>query len=137
MEPAMPLFEWNDTFSVNSVVFDNHHQKLIKIINKLNTAMLQGQARQEISAVLVELSNYTRFHFSAEEKEMQACAYPGLSNQKAQHRMFEAKLTQYQAELKSGQLMVSTQVVNFLKDWLVTHIQTEDKKYAPYLKTAR
>ena len=133
----MPLIEWNDSYSVSSVVLDNHHQKIILIINKLHDAMLQGKARQEISTVLAELANYTQFHFSAEEKEMQACAYPGLASQKAQHRMFEAKLAQYQAELKSGQLMISAQVVNFLKDWLATHIQAEDKKYAPYMKTAR
>jgi hemerythrin len=99
MEPAMPLFAWNDTYSVGNMVFDGHHQKLIQLINQLHEAMLQGKAKQELSMVLTELSNYTRFHFAAEEKEMLACNYPGLAGQKAQHRMFEAKIAQFQAEL--------------------------------------
>ena len=39
-----------------------------------------------------------------------------------------------QAKYKAGATStLSLQVMNFLKDWLLKHIQGSDKKYAPFL----
>lgn len=130
----MPLIQWSDTYSVGNITFDAHHQTLVGLINKLHDAMLQGKARQEMSTILTELENYTKYHFAAEEKMLAASGFPTLAQHKVQHREFEAKIAQYQQDLAKGQMGIGTQVAPYLKDWLMKHIQVEDKKYGPYLK---
>ena len=37
--------------------------------------------------------------------------------------------------MASGNAMISMEVMDFLKDWLVNHIQGADKVYGPFFKS--
>jgi len=40
-----------------------------------------------------------------------------------------------QKKMASGTAMISMEVMDFLKDWLVNHIQGTDKIYGPFFKS--
>ena len=61
---------------------------------------------------------------------MQKFGYSGLAEQKKQHSLFIQKITDYQNSLKDKKLSLSIEVMSFLKDWLINHIQATDSKYA-------
>lgn len=129
----MSMFTWDDTLSVNIEEIDAQHQKLVELINELHDAMLQGHANQVIGVVIAELTKYTQSHFSSEERLMKAHGYPGLRQHKKEHDQLLAQVNELNYRSQAGYTVVSLVVLNFLKNWLVNHIQGTDMQYKPFL----
>lgn len=129
----MGLIAWEERLSVNIKEFDEHHKKLIELINKLNDGMKAGKGSDILGSILSELVNYTVFHFGAEEIMFQKYAYPGYLDQKKEHTDLTKKAIVLRDNLKSGKAVLSIEVMAFLKDWLMKHILGTDKKYSAYL----
>jgi hemerythrin len=129
----MALLTWSDGYSVKVTQFDNEHRKLIDMINQLHDAMKVGKGNEVMAGVLNALIDYTRTHFFAEERLMKLHGYPAYERHKMEHNQLVMKVLDVQKELKEGKAPISQAVMAFLKEWLVTHIQGEDKKYGPFL----
>lgn len=129
----MTLINWSTQYSVEVSEMDAEHQKLIGMINDLHDAMKTGQGKVAMSKILGELDDYTKTHFAHEEKLMEEVKYTGLVEQQMQHQKFISKIAEYKTKLESENIM-TLEVMNFLKDWLVNHITVIDKKYSTYLK---
>mgnify|MGYP003623995791 FL=1 len=80
-----------------------------------------------MSAVLGELIDYTATHFKGEEEQMVKYNYPDLERHKEIHDLFVSKVLEAKREFESGQAMLGPELMKFLGDWLVNHIQ---KMYA-------
>jgi hemerythrin len=130
----MAFYEWQDSFSVGSKTMDEQHKKMIGILNQLHDAMKTGKAAKEINIIVNEMSDYTKFHFSSEEKLMTDSQYIGLAGQKAEHAAFIKKSQEFQESIHSGKLAVRLDVLNFLKGWWTNHILVTDMKYSGKLK---
>jgi len=124
------LIEWSDNFSVQVTTIDRQHKRLVDLINKLHKAMRTGAARTVIAQVIGELVEYTQVHFKDEEKMMERAGYADLEKHKVQHFKFVEEIAQFQEKFNSGKTMISMDVMKFLKDWLLNHIQGTDKKYS-------
>ena len=72
-------------------------------------------------------------HFAAEERHMQSTQYPEYNVHKLQHDKFVKRLETILERKRSGEQVLSTETISTLKEWVVTHVQTVDKKYGPYL----
>jgi hemerythrin len=130
---AMALITWSEDYSVKVPVLDEQHQRLIGLINELHEAMLEGKGRNITVRILVSMVDYAIYHFAAEEEMMKAKGYPGLAAHQAQHEAFRQRVTEFHQQFTAGQVGLTIQIMNFLKDWLVNHIRGTDQKYAPYL----
>lgn len=130
----MPLFEWTDKIAVGVNVFDNQHKQLIAIINELHEAMKERRAKDVLSGIFLKLETYTKTHFNHEITVLKSSGYPDLPEHETQHKLLIEKLVELRQKFDSGSLFVSTETMNFLKDWLVNHIMGHDKKYSGFLK---
>lgn len=128
----MSVFKWNDSYSVNVTEMDDQHKKLVDLINQLHDAMLGRRAKEIQKGILDQLITYTKTHFTREEQLMQQHNYTGLPEQKIQHEKFVEKLRSWVRDYKDGRLTLSLDMMNFLKDWLLNHIQKVDKKYSDF-----
>ena len=128
----MAIITWKVAYSVKIAEFDRHHQRLIELINALHDAMLEKRAHDILGKLLDELIDYTKIHFNAEEAAMLKYGYPNLTAHKKSHESFVTEVLQFQQDFQSGKLMLSIPVLNFLRDWLVKHIQGEDTLYADF-----
>jgi hemerythrin-like metal-binding protein len=126
---------WNDALSVNISEIDHQHQHLIDLINILHDAMKQGRGKEVLSVTLDELARYAVEHFAAEEKLMQKYGYPEFSAHKAEHESFIKKVTDFQNGFIAGKLLLSIEILTFLRDWTINHIAETDKKYVPFLSS--
>lgn len=126
----MALMNWTDDLSVRVQEIDDQHRKLIQQINTLHEAMKTGQAKQTLEATLQELAAYAVYHFQTEEKYMQQFGYPGYLTHKMKHDAFVKKVVAFQGDYKAGRLELSLDLMNFLKDWVSTHIRETDKQYS-------
>jgi hemerythrin len=131
----MPLIDWKDSLSVNIAEFDGQHKNLIALINRLHAAMLEGKGKTVLEPILGELLDYTAYHFTAEEKAMKQSLYTDEHRHRKEHTEFVDKVRDFQRQFIQGKLFVSIEIMNFLKDWLFTHILDTDKKFGAYLNT--
>ncbi len=130
----MPLFTWNDSYSVSVQQFDDQHKVLFDLINDLHEAMSQGKGLQKMSTITTNLLQYTKNHFSVEEAALRKVNYPQFADHKKRHDAFTAKVLEFDQQCRSGQANLSLNVMVFLRDWLSDHILKNDKQYVPYMK---
>ena len=133
----MSYVEWNDTYSVEIKEMDNHHKKLIDIINRLHEGISSGHSEETLRKTLSNLVDYTKYHFSAEEFLMNKYDYPEYSDQKKSHKKLLETLMDLHQQFEEGKngLTIVLKIQNFLRNWLIDHILDSDKKYGPYLKS--
>jgi len=132
----MPLLEWSPGLDVGVTDFNQQHQRLIGMVNELHTAMMEGKGSRVIGDVLKEMRDYTAYHFGSEEKLMTEKGYPALQTHRAEHQAFVAKVDDLTSRYQQGSLSLSVETLNFLKDWLVHHIQGTDKAYKDFFAKA-
>ena len=126
------IFAWKPEYSVSVKEFDDQHKRLIELINTLHDAMIAGRGRQILQAVLTKLVIYAKTHFTAEERLMRAHQFPAYAAHKAEHDKFTTTILAFEADFQTGKVTLTVPLMQFLKDWLVQHIQKTDKEYAPH-----
>ena len=130
----MAWMEWTEEYSVDIVKIDDQHKKLIGIINELYEALsIEGSKKEAINKVIGELYDYTKYHFSAEEELMRKFSYPQYINHKSAHDNFIMKVVEFQDEYRQGRVLIlSVELIQFVRDWLFKHILTVDKQYSSF-----
>ena len=131
----MPLISWGPQIVVGHPEIDSQHRKLIRIINDLHDAMAKGRGKEVLGRSLVELDEYTRYHFGTEEAVMDENAYNGASGHKLKHRELAGQLATIMTDYRNGKLTVTMETMDFLRVWLTDHIMGMDKKLSQFLST--
>jgi len=130
----MALMAWNAKLSVGVPRIDKEHQGLMDILNNLHDEMLKGKAKDVLAPLLDKLIQYTQNHFTYEETLFRLHSYPNAVAHKAEHDSLRQKAAQLQQGLKTSAAGISTDVMNFLRDWLVKHIQGTDMQYKAFFE---
>jgi hemerythrin len=126
--------EWNDKMSVGVAVIDQEHKKLVAMLNELYDGIQSNQAKEKLGGVLDGLIAYTASHFKHEEQFFAQTKYPDAAAHIKEHVDLVNQVLDVQKKYKSGETgTLSMEVMNFLKRWLINHIQGTDKKYGPHL----
>ncbi len=128
------LIRWSPDLSVGVQRFDEQHRQLVTLINRLFNALREGRGDTVCVPILEELAAYTQNHFAAEEHQMSVHNYPDQENHKKAHADLLQRVVSFQEELKTGRSMLSIDLMNFLKSWLINHIQGTDKHYGPFFR---
>jgi hemerythrin len=128
--------EWTDKLSVGIGTIDSDHKKLVEMANDLFEAMRNAKGKEALGKILDGLIAYTATHFAREEGYMSKHAYARATEHKAEHAAFVKTVLEVQTKFKAGETTVLTmQVLNFLRDWLVKHIQGSDRALGAFLQT--
>lgn len=130
----MKIVTWSDEYSVDIQEIDEQHKVLVGLINELYGALCHKDNYDEVRHVLDELMNYTRVHFAVEECLLRLFEYPKYDAHKDIHDSIINKLDQLYAQFKGGDNKVGMELLLFLKDWLMDHINREDKRYSVHLQ---
>ena len=129
----MALIEWSDKLSVKIQEFDNQHQTLAATINELYEAMRSTREEEVRRVLFSRLVDSTKQHFAAEERPMQKHGYGGYDAHKLQHDILTKQVDRLNTQLHQGQAVLTLEVMEFLKDWLLDHIAQSDMLYIPFL----
>ena len=130
------LITWSDQLSVGVASIDSQHRKLIDLINDLHAAMASGRGAETLGRTFNGLVDYTLSHFSYEESLMRQTAFPGLEAHRAEHAKLIDTVQNLRQDWRSGKVAMSVEIMQFLKDWLSSHIGGMDKQYGPHLTAA-
>lgn len=126
----MTLFTWKPEYSVNDAVLDEHHQKLFSVINSVYENVMNSREVDCVLPKIGQLSEYTRYHFAAEEQFMRDKGFPEIEDHVAQHREFANTIETLRGSYNNNDLEVSRELIIVLGEWLLQHVIKEDRKYA-------
>ena len=124
---------WKDEYSVGVEEMDNDHKKLLNLINQLQTAVHYYTGKEFEEKALDELVDYTKTHFKKEEKLMEDNDYADLEAHKVLHQKFIDKVSAFLELYKNDSDVAVNDTLEFLKDWLIKHINGTDKEYGKVL----
>lgn len=78
---------------------------------------------------LKDMIEYGKYHFASEEKFMEKIGYPGIEEHKKIHEVFVGKLNTLDEQMQNGILVLNSEVIKIIENWLIDHILNEDQKY--------
>ncbi|WP_235956986.1 bacteriohemerythrin [Fundidesulfovibrio magnetotacticus] len=126
------LMPWTSELATGVKIIDEQHRVLVDMINKLYAAMKGGKGKDVMEKLLDGLAEYTVKHFGTEEQYFDQFRYPETGAHKKLHEDLKAKVVDFIGKYKSGQAAISMDLMEFLKEWLETHIVKTDKRYARF-----
>jgi hemerythrin len=130
----MPLMTWTEKLSVGVGVLDDDHKRLVGMVNALYDAMQEGHGKESLGRILNDLIAYTKVHFAREEEFFARTGYPATAPHHQEHEALTRQVLEVQRKYMAGATAVlSIEVLRFLKDWLIRHIQGSDQKYRSHL----
>lgn len=132
----MAKIQWDSTLAVGVALIDDQHQQLIQRFNELADAVEGNRGPVAVASTLSFLSEYANFHFSTEERHMDAQGYPGLAAQKAEHEEFRKVLRSLDVDFETdgASEFLAKQVNTFLVTWLGKHIRQVDTQFGKFLQ---
>jgi hemerythrin-like metal-binding protein len=125
--------DWKDEYSVGIESIDQQHKKLISLINMLQTTVDYSTGEEFERECLAAVVDYTKTHFVYEEGLMSKYGYPDFEAHKAQHQKMIDKVDDLLAEYEERPERVMKEALDFLKQWLIRHINGTDKQYSEFL----
>ena len=128
--------EFDESLVTGNEVIDGQHKELIDKINKLVECCELGRGKVEAIKMLDYLSEYTDFHFGAEEGLQEKYAYPAIAEHKAKHAEFKQAVEELYEMLQEveGPTEEFVNAVNKnVIDWLYGHIKGFDRSVASYI----
>ena len=127
--------EFDETLVTGNEMIDSQHKELIDKINKLLDSCENGNDKLAAVKTLDYLSDYTDFHFGAEEKLQEEIEYPGFEEHKKEHenlRKVVAELHEMLIEEEGPTPAFVEQVNKNVIEWLYRHIKGFDRSVAEY-----
>ena len=125
---------WNPDWETGVPLIDRQHHHLFVQLEKIFVALHNNQAEAEIPGLLGFLADYVETHFATEEAHMHRTGYAELEGHKAIHDDLRARVSQLRRDFESNPEVVTDAVLDFLTDWLVKHIDGEDRRMARHLR---
>lgn len=121
--------------SVGVEALDTDHKMLFGLINQLADAIAKGEAEPILASIINGLVDYTEYHFGREEAMMRACGYAALEGHIVSHYHIIEALQHlrdaYAGGFRDG---IEHRLLDFMRNWITSHILGEDMKYASVMK---
>jgi hemerythrin-like metal-binding protein len=125
----MAYIDWSPLFSVGVNKLDMQHKELVRLINLFGEQYERHHGHSRVPELLAELIRYAQVHFRDEEELMELAGYADLEDHRAIHEQLMEQIFDLNARYESGDLEASTEVMDFLRQWLIDHILKDDMKY--------
>ena len=123
------MIKWDDKYSVGISMIDEEHKKFIDIINKVIVAKEHNDNPEGVREVLYEMIKYALNHFATEETYMIKFNFPEFQLHRNEHLDFTDKAVANINKVINGDYQVANELLEYLKQWLLNHIQKTDRKY--------
>ncbi len=126
---------WDASYELGIPAVDAQHKHLVALVNRFRSELMEYSSKEgtgwqnALATVLRETVQYTKTHFSAEEKLMQASGYPNFEYHKRCHQEFVETVTYILESFQTVTLQAAFEFVSYLKEWILSHIAYEDRQY--------
>ena len=131
--------QFGDEFLVGIDEIDAEHRRLFEIAGRVYDSLDASDAAAVAVTreAVTELLDYTKTHFTHEEALMEAAAYPELEEHRELHRHLISQAHDMEMRVEFGDNYVPVELSHFLYNWLVRHIEVNDKKFGAFAAAQR
>ena len=139
MSNSVQEIKWSKDYETGVEEIDDQHHILVNTLNEANELLTKDYSLENLQNITKDLLSYALYHFEEEEEMMQNYNYAEEfpeddKNHMIQHRDFSAKVVDVRNSLKAGNLIEQDELISFLLNWLLNHIDKTDKKLGLFLQ---
>lgn len=127
------LFQWQHSCSVGVRAMDDQHAIIMDTMNELRLALIRSHQQASADELLNKLIEFTRLHFWNEERLMEQYSFPGLAEHRTEHQRLLRQLQETFSWLHHGETANISELLFFLHDWFIDHVEGLDQQYGPWL----
>lgn len=121
---------WTKDLEIGIPIIDADHKVLVSLLNQVFNTVGDREEKATLGSVLNSLVEYTEYHFTREETLQEVAGYADFEAHKARHRELEKKVMDIRTRFNENPDSVhGEEVLDFLRDWLVDHIEKRDLDY--------
>ena len=138
MHEANYSIAWDDEFKIGNEKVDTQHKMLFDLLSVLVNQCIDGSSTELLQDTLDFLLNYIVQHFNDEESLQVRHNFPEYRKHKKMHDDFKLAVGDLVRRfIKKGSPDALCEDVNkLIIQWLVCHIQQEDKKIGQHIRLA-
>ena len=116
---------------------DAQHIELLAFADELHRAMVAGKASSIIAGFLDRLAVTLDDQLATEEQVMIVSDFPELAEHSQSHEVARAKLQDLVRAFHQGSLPIAYDTMDFVRNWIRTHLPDEDRQFADFLLNRR
>ncbi|AGA67708.1 hemerythrin-like metal-binding domain-containing protein [Desulfitobacterium dichloroeliminans LMG P-21439] len=135
------MLKWKEEYSIGVAVIDEQHMRLFEIGNQIYDLLenyLLPDKYDKIVTIILELKDYTIYHFKTEEDYMLKIKYPGYFKQKVAHDDFIKEIESIDLDaIDQDQDGHTRKLLNFIFDWVLDHILKSDFGIKEFIRITR
>ena len=129
----MTLLTWNHASSTGVKAMDDQHGILMDTLNDLRLALVHGSGRDQVCDGLNRLIEFTRMHFSNEERLLEQTGYPGVAEHRDAHQRLLGQIEDAALRAQHNDEVHMRSLLLFLRDWFTMHVEDLDRQYGKWL----
>ncbi|MGA7651103.1 MAG: bacteriohemerythrin [Terracidiphilus sp.] len=128
----MGLVTWSRVSSVGVRAMDQQHGVLEDTLNDLRQAAAQG-SRARAAKELERLVEFTRQHFTSEERLLEQMGFPALAEHRAAHAHLLERVERVLERTQHRQTGEMQAAAAEVRGWFAEHIEQLDQNYGEWL----
>jgi len=129
----MATLHWTDEWGLGLAEPDANRRELVGLYNEIVLAVKRGDSRRTLVAGLSRLLDRAEGIFGEEEKLMEVAGYPLWPEHRDEHRDFLQRMRNFEQALAEGRLSIDLPVMQFLRHWLIGHLNESDGAFGRFL----
>ena len=120
---------------VGEKTVDAEHDLQMQLLDSLAQALEKGDDFSAAKHVLEQFIEFSDMHFLSEQLVMRLHGYPGYEPHLEEHTRLMKKVREIRSSVNNGEARIGFQLVQQLREWLLTHIAIEDVAFGEFLKS--
>lgn len=124
---------WRKAYECGHPVIDRQHRLLFDISNQLLAAVLGGQPKEDVTALINALLAEVVRHFEDEETILHQAGFAGADEHADIHRQLVKKASRLAESYAQGELELGDLFTFLAHDVVARHMLAEDRQFFPYV----
>ena len=106
----------------------------MQLLDSLSHALQEVDGPSPANYILDQFIEFSDMHFLSEQLVMRLHGYPGYEPHLEEHTRLMKKVREIRSSVNSGEAKIGIQLVQQLREWLLTHIAIEDVAFGEFLR---
>ena len=119
---------------VGEQTIDAEHDLQMQLLDSLTLSLERAGDFSSTRYVLEQFIEFSDMHFLSEQLVMRLHGYPAYETHLEEHTRLMKKVREIKEKVFRGEKVPSAHLIGELRDWLITHIATEDVAFGEYLR---
>ena len=114
---------------------DSEHDVQLQLLDSLSQTLQKPEGLLPANYILDQFIEFSDMHFLSEQLVMRLHGYPGYEPHLEEHTRLMKKVREIRGQVNKGEAKIGAQLVDELREWLLTHIAVEDVAFGEFLKS--